>query len=40
MTGFTLYEQKFPANKNQTSSNVVQFTTTDDTFSELSDFAR
>ena len=37
-TGFTSYEQKFPQNNNQTSSNVVRFTTTDDTINELSDF--
>ena len=36
-TGFTPYEQKFPQNKNQTSSNVVRFTTIDDTINELSD---
>ena len=36
-TGFTPYEQKFPQTKNQTSSNVVSFTTTDDTINELSD---
>ena len=34
---FTAYEQKFPQNNNQTSSNVVRFTTTDDTINELSD---
>ena len=34
---FTPYEQKFPQNNNQTSSNVVRFTTTDDTINELSD---
>ena len=33
----TPYEQKFPQNNNQTSSNVVRFTTTDDTINELSD---
>ena len=33
---FTPYEQKYPQN-NQTSSNVVRFTTTDDTINELSD---
>ena len=33
---FTPYEQKFPQNNNQTS-NVVCFTTTDDTINELSD---
>ena len=37
-TSFTPYEQKFPQNNNQTSSNVVRFTTTDDTINELSDF--
>ena len=36
-TGFTSYEQKFPQNNNQTSSNVVRFITTDDTINELSD---
>ena len=36
-TSFTPYEQKFPQNNNQTSSNVVRFTTTDDTINELSD---
>ena len=36
-TGFTPYEQKFPENNNLTSSNVVRFTTTDDTINELSD---
>ena len=35
-TDFASYEQKFPHN-NQTSSNVVRFTTTDDTINELSD---
>ena len=34
---FTPYEQKFPQKNNQTSSNVVRFTTTDDTINELSD---
>ena len=34
---FTPYEQNFPQNNNQTSSNVVRFTTTDDTINELSD---
>ena len=36
-TGFTAYEQKFPQNNDQTSSNVVRFTTSDDTVNELSD---
>ena len=36
-TSFTPYEQKVPQNNNQTSSNVVRFTTTDDTINELSD---
>ena len=36
-TGFTPYEQKFPQNKNQTPSNEVRFTTTEDTINELSD---
>ena len=36
-TSFTPYEQKFPQNNNQTSSNVVRLTTTDDTINELSD---
>ena len=35
-TGFTSYDQKFPQNNNQTSSNVVRLTTTDDTINELS----
>ena len=35
-TGFTPYEEKFPQNNNQTSSNMVRFTTTDDTINELS----
>ena len=34
-TSFTPFEQKM--NNNQTSSNVVRFTTTDDTINELSD---
>ena len=34
---FTPYEQKFPQNNSQTSSNVVRFTTTDVTINELSD---
>ena len=34
---FTPYEQKFPQSNNQTSSNVVRFTTTDDAINELSD---
>ena len=34
---FTPYELKFPQNNNQTPSNVVRFTTTDDTINELSD---
>ena len=36
-TGFTPYEQKIPQNKIQLSSNVVRFTTTDDTNNDLSD---
>ena len=36
-TSFTPYEQKFPQNNNQTASNVVRFTTTDDTINEISD---
>ena len=36
-TNFTPYEQKFPQNNNQPSSNVVRFTTTDDTINEISD---
>ena len=32
------YEQKFPQSNNQTSTNVVRFTTTDDCINELSDF--
>ena len=36
-TSFTPYEQKFPQNNNQTSSNVVRFTTTDETINEISD---
>ena len=36
-TKFTPYEQKFPQNNNQPSSNVVRFTTTDDTINEISD---
>ena len=36
-TGFTTYEQKFRRNKNQTSSIMVRFITTDDPFDELSD---
>ena len=36
-TSFTPYEQKFPQNNSQTLSNVVRFTTTDDTINELSD---
>ena len=36
-TGFTPYEHKFPQSSNQTSSNVVRFTPTDDTIIELSD---
>ena len=35
--GFTPYEQKFPRNNNRTSSNVVRFTTTDNTNNNLSD---
>ena len=34
---FTPYEQKFPQNNNQASSDVVRFTTTDDTINEISD---
>ena len=34
---FTPYEQNFPQNINQTLSNVVRFTTADDTINELSD---
>ena len=37
LANFAPYEQKFPQNNNQTSSNVVRFTTTDDTINELSD---
>ena len=33
----TPYEQKFPQNNNQALSNVVRFTTTDETINELSD---
>ena len=36
-TSFTPYEQKFPQNNNHTTSNVVRFTTTDDTINEISD---
>ena len=36
MGGFTPYEQNFPQNNNQTSFNVVRFTTTDETINELS----
>ena len=36
-TSFTPYEQKIPQNNNQTASNVVRFTTTDDTINEISD---
>ena len=36
-TSFTPYEQRFPQNNNQTASNVVRFTTTDDTNNEISD---
>ena len=36
-TGFTHYEQKFSQSNNQASSNVVRFTTIDDTINELSD---
>ena len=36
-TSFTPYEQKFPQNNNQTASNLVRFTTTDDTIIEISD---
>ena len=36
-TGFTLYEQKIPQKKNQTSSNMFRLTTTDETINELSD---
>ena len=35
-SSFTPYEQKFPQNNNQATSNVVRFTTTDDTNNELS----
>ena len=38
-TGFTPYEQWFPQNNNQTSSNVLHFTTTDETINELSDLS-
>ena len=37
-TSFTPYEQKFLQNNNQTASNVVRFTTTDDTINEKLDF--
>ena len=37
MTSFAPYEQKFPHNKNQISSYVVRFITTDDIINELSD---
>ena len=33
-------KKKFPQNNNRTSSNVVRFTTIDDTTNERSDFAR
>ena len=36
-TSLTPYEQKFAQNNNQTASNVVRFTITDDTSNELSD---
>ena len=36
-TSFTSYEQNFPQNNNRTASNVVRFTTTDDTIIEISD---
>ena len=36
-TIFTSYEQKLPQNNNQTASNVVRFTTTDETIDEISD---
>ena len=36
-TSSTPYEQNFPQNNNETSSNVVRLTTTDDTVNELSD---
>ena len=36
-TSFAPYEQKFPQNNNHTASNVVRFTTTDDTINEISD---
>ena len=39
-TSFTPYEQIFPQKNNQTSSNVVLFTTTDGTIKELSDLCR
>ena len=34
---FATYEQKVPPNNNQTTFNVVRFTTTDDSINELSD---
>ena len=37
MTSFTPYEQIFPRNINQASSNVVRFTTADDKINELLD---
>ena len=37
MSIFTPYEQKVPQDNHQRSSNVVRFTTTDDTINELSD---
>ena len=37
MTSFTPFEQKFPQNNNQASSNVVRFTTTDDFINDLWD---
>ena len=36
-SSFIPYEQKFPQNNNQTASNVVRFTTTDDSINEISD---
>ena len=34
-TNFAPYEQNFPQKNNQTSSNVVRFTTTDETINEI-----
>ena len=39
-TSFTPYEQNFPQNKNQTLSNVIRFTTTNNTKNELSDLCQ